>query len=114
VSDAATTMTAMATAQPLRPEGAWLRRPRPDNPHIEIVLLGKALLDRCQRRLGRLPPIANTLARRIIDDDDGDIPPRRALLLDQGRVDERGQQHNDCDGPPAKPRGSPQDPETEA
>ncbi len=79
---------------------ARLRLAGADHPHIEVALALQPLGQRRQRRFSGLLPVADLLARRLVDDDDRDIAQGRALFLDERRVDENRQQHRHRRPPP--------------
>ncbi len=93
--------------------GAGLRLSRPDHADIEVALVRKPIAERRQRLLGRMPAVADPLARRFVDNDDRGVALRLALFFDHRWVDEGGEQ--DCDGdhaPQDAPRAA-QNPEGE-
>ena len=83
--------------------GAGLRLSCPDHTHVEITFLGEPILSAASA--------ASVAARRspmrwlgeFVDDDDRDIALRRALLLDQRRIDQGGEQDREGDRAPRHP-----------
>ena len=71
-----------------------------DHSEIEVAFVLQPLAQRGQRRLAGLLAVTDLLARRFVEDDDRDIAQRRALLLDQRRVDQDRQQHRQRQGAP--------------
>jgi len=56
--------------------GTGLRLSRPDYAEVEVTLPGELIFECGERGLGRVLPVANTLARRLVDDDDRDVALR--------------------------------------
>ena len=93
--------------------GAGRRRPGADHAQVEIGLVAELLLDRGESGCARLPPVANVLARRVVENDDRDIAPGHTLLFDQRRIDQCCEQHGQRQRPPAEPGGMPPKAEAE-
>ena len=64
-----------------------------DDPHVEVAARCRAARSASASAVSvACRAVADLLARRFVDDDDGDVVQRRALFLDQRRVDERCRQ----------------------
>ena len=68
--------------------GAWLRLAGTNHAHIEIALTREAVAERRHRILGRFLAVTNSLARRLVDDNNRSVALRRSLFLDHRRIDE--------------------------
>ena len=60
--------------------GAGLRLSCPDHPEIEVALVCEPIAECRQRLFGRMPAIADPLARQLVDDDYRGVALRLTLL----------------------------------
>ena len=93
--------------------GPGLRLSRPDDADIEVALARETIAERRQRLFGRMPAIADPLARRFVDNDDRGIALRVALFFDHRRVDEGGEQDRNGDHAPQHAPRAAHNPEGE-
>jgi hypothetical protein len=87
--------------------GVGIGRAGMDDAQIEIAELLQAPGHVGERLVGIAPALADAHAGRVVDDDDGDVALRLALLLDQRRVGEDEQQQGQRRQPPGEAAGAP-------
>ena len=78
-----------------------------DNADLQVIEPGEAQGDGRQRRRRLFPALADRLAGRAVDGDDGDVVLGFAFLPDRQRVDQRHHQHRQDQGPEHRPPSTP-------